>query len=231
MAMIAQLTISGLVNYYPSLFDNLLLPTPPTDASAIGLQADQLRTAWTIDKDQFINFLGLRCMGMCLAYPDATFMKAAIGTWSAAHIEEWQRLFDTLFYKYNPLWNKDGKIMETGVDTHNITDNLTQTGESTGNNTNTGYTHAYDGGTTHTDDNLTWTHAEKQKGNATANTTNLSSRVNNDTINTAHTRIEQGNIGVTMTQELITKEREVALFSIEEFIADEFAKNFCLMIW
>lgn len=45
------------------------------------------------------------------------------------------------------------------------------------------------------------------------------------------TRIEQGNIGVTTTQQMLKEEREVSQFSIYEFIADNFKQHFCLMIY
>ncbi len=231
MAMIANLTIWGIVNYRPDVFDNLQLPTPPIDASAIGLEADQLRAAWTINKEDFLNFLCLQCMSMSVAVPDADFLKAAIGTWSSAHIHEWQRLFDTCFYKYNPIWNKDGIITEWGTDSNNTSENESINNSSNGQNTNTGFTHAYDGGVTHTDDNLTWTHADKTKGDMTAQTAQQRNRQNADTANFSHTTTEKGNIGVTMTQQMIDEERRISLFSIEEYIADEFKKNFCLMIW
>lgn len=41
----------------------------------------------------------------------------------------------------------------------------------------------------------------------------------------------QGNIGVTASQDLINKEREVALFNIYKEITNSFKKQFCLMIY
>lgn len=45
------------------------------------------------------------------------------------------------------------------------------------------------------------------------------------------TRKEQGNIGVTTTQQMLREEREVSLFNIYDFIADDFKQKFCLMIY
>ena len=219
MAMSALLTLSAMYSYKSDLFDNLVLPTPPIDPSAIGLEVGQLRTAWTINKEDLIDFICLRTMGMSLCYPDGDFMKNAIGVWSRAHIHEWQRLFDTLFYKYNPLWNKDGKITESGQD------DTSSDNSATSNGTNTDYTHGYDGGTVHTDDGLAWSHASKNKGNTTGEAHSIGS------VEYSHTTVEQGNIGVTKTSELISEERKIALFSIDEYLADEFMKQFCLMLW
>ena len=216
---------------HSDLFEYLELPSPPLDASAIGLQADQLRADWTIDKDDFVEFLCLHTMGMSLMVPDFDWMKNAIGTWSRAHIHEWQRMFDTLFYKYNPLWNKDGRVTDSGWDHRHGENSGEGHGGSSADNTETGYTHGYDGGTTHTDDNLAWTHADKTKGSNTGRYNDATSGEATEQSSYNHTRLEQGNIGVTMSQELITKERELAMFSIDEFIADEFKKQFCLMLW
>lgn len=40
-----------------------------------------------------------------------------------------------------------------------------------------------------------------------------------------------GNIGVTATQDLIQKERDVADFSIVRFITESFKKRFCLLVY
>lgn len=47
----------------------------------------------------------------------------------------------------------------------------------------------------------------------------------------AEIRREQGNIGVTTTQEMIRQERDVAEFNIYAYIADSFKKRFCLLIY
>lgn len=224
--MEARLTIAALNQYSPDLFDDLELPTPPINAAAIGLQADQLRAAWTIDKTDFINFLCLETMGMSVAYPDAAFMKLAIGTWSRSHIHEWQRIFDTLFYKYNALWNKDGVISETGTDTHAQNESNTSASTGTGSTTSTGSTHGYN--TTSPD---IWTPSDKTESQASSGTQIANTHTDNVTDTHSNRRVEQGNIGVTMSQEMIQKERDLAMFSIESYIANEFKKTFCLMIW
>lgn len=46
-----------------------------------------------------------------------------------------------------------------------------------------------------------------------------------------YTRIEQGNIGVTSTQQLITEERDVAMFNLYDRISEDFRNKFCLMVY
>ncbi len=257
--MFAQISLAGMVQYsptnpdtnLPTLFDLLELPSPPLDAAAIGLEAQQLRAAWTIDKGDLIAFLCLKTNGMTLAYPDMDFMRNAIGTWSRIHIHEWQRIFDTLFYKYNALWNKDGAITESGWDhIHDDADGW-QPDRTKAANTTTNFVHGYDnptsaGGSSSQEDNAgddpdpdpvpyddgrNWTHSDKLEGRA--DTVDRSSFDTNNTRQSSynHGTTEKGNIGVTKSTELIEDERKSAMFSFDEYFAHEFMKMFCLQIW
>lgn len=44
-------------------------------------------------------------------------------------------------------------------------------------------------------------------------------------------RTEQGNIGVTTTQQMIKEEREIADFNVIERIVDDFKMRFCLLVY
>ena len=46
-----------------------------------------------------------------------------------------------------------------------------------------------------------------------------------------YTRIEQGNIGVTSTQQLIKEERETALFNFYDVVSNDFKNRFCIMVY
>lgn len=46
-----------------------------------------------------------------------------------------------------------------------------------------------------------------------------------------HTQRKAGNIGVMATQDLILKEREIAMFSVYDVIANEFIHEFCLTVY
>ena len=52
-----------------------------------------------------------------------------------------------------------------------------------------------------------------------------------DTGTVKHERIEQGNIGITSTQDLISQERQIALFNVMDVIIKDFIKRFCLAIY
>ena len=58
---------------------------------------------------------------------------------------------------------------------------------------------------------------------------------NNETVNDDNTRINTktrtGNIGVTASQDLIQKERDIAEFSIVEYITQSFKERFCILVY
>ena len=53
----------------------------------------------------------------------------------------------------------------------------------------------------------------------------------NNTGETTHEQTETGNIGITLTQNMITAEREIAMFNIIDFIINDFKERFCLLIY
>lgn len=52
-----------------------------------------------------------------------------------------------------------------------------------------------------------------------------------DTGTVKHERLEQGNIGLTSTQDLISQERQIALFNIMDVIIKDFIKRFCIAVY
>ena len=143
--MVATLTLAGLIQYRPDILDNLQLPHIPTYYE-MGVNVDQIKQTWAIDPEEFAAFLCFHTMGMSLAIPDADYIKQAVGVWSASHVHEWQQMFNTLFYRYNPIWNKDAKTTETDHDERETHNNGTGSGTQSGTNNVTGYTNGYDGG-------------------------------------------------------------------------------------
>ena len=54
---------------------------------------------------------------------------------------------------------------------------------------------------------------------------------NSNKLTSDYTETRTGNIGVTATQDLIKKEREIADFSTIEFITKSFKERFCLLVY
>lgn len=119
MPLSAMVTPISLYMQDQTIFDGLQLPTPPTNPTDY---PDLYVQGFQIDRQVLIDNLLMETGELNVLYPDPTFFKYAVTTWSKKELPVWQATFDTLFYRYNPLWNKDGSIKETAKD---ITSNLT----------------------------------------------------------------------------------------------------------
>lgn len=221
----------------------------------------------TVDKDVFVNKLLLDTAELEILYPDADIFKTAIKYWTAAEVQNWNKLYDTTVLKYNPIWNKDGTVteIEKHVKNNNYTDvtdgkiadhsvtkgnqNTETSGNektNTTNNTNekdyvfgfnsesaaqSGQTVTDDTGRTNTD------RSENIKTNNSANTDATTTNNTNfkhdekENIDREYTRTEQGNIGITTTQQMINEEREVDKFNLMDYIIDRFKQRFCLLVY
>ena len=80
------LSIMGLYNYYPAIFDNLKVPKQ-------------------MDKQVLINNLVMELAELELLYPSAELMRTAIGYWSDSRIHEWERVAEVLYKDYDPFVN------------------------------------------------------------------------------------------------------------------------------
>ena len=116
----------------------------------------------------------------------------------------------TAGFNSNSFANKDQQTVdrsysetETGTLRHNITD----TGSETGSTTETGSASSNESGST--------TESGTTSGNETEE----------------YVRTEQGNIGVTSTQQLIREEREIVQFEIDDLIINDFKKQFCILVY
>lgn len=138
------ISILTLYQIDDTLFDNMVLPTRPfTDRG----YNDLFLTGWDLDKDTLVENLLMELAELNVLYTDPVFMKYAITTWSQKNKAVWQALYETLFFKYNPIWNKDGTLRHTAEETRNLTNGLTisDTGSGTVNETN-GNTRVTDAG-------------------------------------------------------------------------------------
>lgn len=221
----------------------------------------------TVDKDVFVNKLLLDTAELEVLYPDANIFKTAIKYWTAAEVQNWNKLYDTTVLKYNPIWNKDGTVteIEKHVKNNNYTDvtdgkiadhsvtkgnqNTETSGNektNTTNNTNEkdyvfGFNseNAAQSGETVTDDTGR-TNTDRSENIKTNNSANTDATTTNNTnfkhdekenIDREYTRTEQGNIGITTTQQMINEEREVDKFNLMDYIIDRFKQRFCLLVY
>ena len=223
-----KLSIMGMYEYDPNIFDDLTVPTG-------------------IDRDVVIGEICIQCSELEILYPDFDILKMCIRNWSKANEYTWQKLYDSTQFNYNPIWNVDASITEESEDDH--TRSFTNTGSNTRSITRTG------SGSNNETINLTntedvqgfnssaWQDATK---NTQSGTDNIS-MTSNDTVNDGNTTNDSGsernngtvtntisrtgNIGVTTTQQMIEQEREIAKFSIINYIAVSFKERFCLLVY
>lgn len=114
-----MITILTMYNIDDTIFDDLHLPEYHFPRM---IEYDDLflKEGWTLDKETLINNIILECGELDLIYTDPDFLKFAIKTWAAKEYPVWRSLYESLFYKYNPIWNKDGTIKESERQIRNL---------------------------------------------------------------------------------------------------------------
>lgn len=112
------LSVAGLYQYDPTIFDSLHLPEGLDSTVAI---ADIL----------------VECSELEILLPDPDLLKESINYWSMAQLPIWERLYNTTQLEYNPIWNKDGTYTETETRDLESTAETDATGKVTGYNSST----------------------------------------------------------------------------------------------
>ena len=231
MSTNARMSLIGMYNYNPKLFDALLLPEG-------------------YDKETFINSLLLEHGEKCVMYSDPDFMYAAIGEKKKKWELELTKIYEALTAKYDPIYNydrfeeiEDGRTKDytskvsgtrkttdradySDDTTHNETDNRTSNGTetATANDTNehtvsADNSSAYqadskdlinnnDKTTTNNTDNQTINASNKRHVQGTTqdlNETTGSDTTDNENETNKHTAHIYGNIGVTTSAQMVTE--------------------------
>ena len=104
----ATLSILGLYNYDPTIFNNFKLPAQ-------------------MDREMVFGNLLAELAELEVLYPSNTVMKTVIGFWSSKMLEKWEKLYSTTKLEYNPIENYDR--------VEDYTDAENRTTESSGNST------------------------------------------------------------------------------------------------
>lgn len=222
------LSLMGLLEEDSTVLDNLVLPTAEDYADIADIIVEH---PFVPSKTDFINYLVIETAELPLVYTDPYFVKIMVGYWSKAKLPEWVEVYKTLLYKYNPLWNKDGVIKERRDIAYNKTGNSTNTGT-------VGATGSSSGSTEHQVtgyDTVAFSPSAKDvtAQSASQTTTNnlAASMAEGGTTADLFERTEQGNIGLTSSQELVRQSRELAAFNFYDYLLQAFKKQFCIMIW
>ena len=88
MSTMQRLTLIGIYDYDPTLFDGLTLPDG-------------------YDKQTFIDSLLLEHGEKCVLYANPDFMKYSIGAWGRKWALELERIYGALSAEYDPIFNYD----------------------------------------------------------------------------------------------------------------------------
>ena len=226
--MRATLSILGLYQREPTLFDELELPG-------------------SMNKDVLIDNILYEAAPLEAYYPDPNFMKFMIGRWSFMNQSVWQKLYDTTVLEYNPIFNYDRT--EEWSENEQMLDKRTLTGTEMETSTDNSSGKIKSSGTVKSELNVSGynesSYVPREQTIETPNTltsnTSETDRIvsidKNDTENMDRKRDNIrtgrafGNIGVTTTQQMIQQERETALFNMYKVITDSFIERFCLMIY
>lgn len=238
--MRATMDLIAAYNYNPNVLDLLEVPE-------------------AIDKATLIDNLLMETAEREIIYTNLAFLRQAIGSWSKKNLPVWEELYKTTQYEYNPIWNKDGTVKETETrDLHGTnyhTDNTDRVDNLTDKNTR----NFQDKETRDLDDETlnsvygfnSSSEAPNEKVHTDYNGTDTMDHTGTDTMDhtgrqdidrtydektsdtgtVKHERVEQGNIGLTSTQQLIQEQRELVKINLMDIIIDDFQKKFCLGVY
>ena len=242
----SRLDLLGIYNFDNTVLDLLEVPEDE-DGNEL------------IDKDTLKDNLLMDTAEMEILYPDASFLKLAIGAWSKKQVPIWSELYASTQYEYNPIWNVDGTVVEerdlAGTDyrtddhtterthddsmerTHDDTMERTHDDTLTTDSSTYGYNSSAAAPTDKVenahDGTITDTHTGTITDAHTGTITDTDTgTINHDTTDTGSiTTTRQGNIGVTSTQSLIKEQRDVVQFNIMDYIINDFKNRFCLLVY
>ena len=242
----SRLDLLGIYNFDNTVLDLLEVPEDE-DGNEL------------IDKDTLKDNLLMDTADMEILYPDASFLKLAIGAWSKKQVPIWSELYASTQYEYNPIWNVDGTVVEerdlAGTDyrtddhtterthddsmerTHDDTMERTHDDTLTTDSSTYGYNSSAAAPTDKVenahDGTITDTHTGTITDAHTGTITDTDTgTINHDTTDTGSiTTTRQGNIGVTSTQSLIKEQRDVVQFNIMDYIINDFKNRFCLLVY
>lgn len=230
--MSATVSLLGLSRINPGILGELVLPD--------GLDADLVKD----------NLLA-ETAELEVIYPDAIFMQAMIGRWSAKELPIWERLYKTTLLEYNPIENydrmeewteaedtkKNTEADATGTSRTDTDGTSTKQSNTDGVINDQKYVSAYNEiefTPTERDNN---TQNEKNESEQKdVGTVSVKTSAENTTDETGNRNLlrkgrAHGNIGVTTSQQMIEAERDVALYNIIDVIINSFKNRFCLQVY
>lgn len=215
-----RITLWGMYQYDPTLFDNVQLPSD-------------------MDKDTLINEI-MSLSGQLYPYHQVPGMfKHNAEFWFKRNKYNFEMMFEALNVEYNPIENYDRK--EDSTETPDITKSLTSgsnassttgtTGTSSSSGTNTGKTSAYD---TEDFSNMSQdsnSDSSSTTMNSTSTDTNSLTSSEAETGTRTFTSRVHGNVGVTTSQQMIEAELKLRQFDLYKQIAMLFEHELLVQVY
>lgn len=116
------LSIVALYNWDNDIFDEII-PYLPSQVS----DPDISITPEPIDPQTLIGNILFACGELSIIYNDPVTLKFYLKVWAKKNAGIWQRLFDSMWYKYDPLFNR---VREYQLDRTNSLDRATSDSET-----------------------------------------------------------------------------------------------------
>jgi hypothetical protein len=212
----ATLSILGLYNYQPAIFDSLTIPT-------------------SVDRETLIDNIIMEAAELELLFPNADILGKLIGNWSKTRLAAWNRMIGALDAEYNPIENTDRyedhledytrDLKESDDYNRNLTDSGNSNSSGSIQNSRTGYNSSdlqltdSSGSEDHSDDSRSYTGGDNRNKGYTGG-------------DTRHTVIHtHGNIGVTTNQQMVDAELKLRQYDIYKLITNEFIDTFCIGVY
>ena len=254
--MEATISILGLYNYQPAIFDSLTIPT-------------------SVDRETLIDNIIMEAAELELLFPNADILGKLIGNWSKTRLPAWNRMIGALDAEYNPIENSDKyedhledytrdlkesdnytrDLKESDNYTRDLkeNDNYTRNLTDSGNNSSSGSTQnsrtGYNSGDLqvtdssssedHSNDTRSYTGSDERNKGYTGGDDRKKGYTGGDDRNkgytgsdTRHTVIHtHGNIGVTTNQHMVEAELKLRQYDIYKLITNEFIDTFCIGVY
>lgn len=234
--MEATLSILGLYNYQPAIFDSLTIPT-------------------SVDRETLIDNIIMEAAELELLFPNADILGRLIGNWSKTRLAAWNRMIGALDAEYNPIENTDRyedhledytrdlnesdnytrDLKENDNYTRNLTDSGNSNSSGSTQNSRTGYNsgdlQVTDSSSSedHSDDSRSYTGSDDRNKGYTGSDNRNKGFTGGDTRHTViHTH---GNIGVTTNQQMVEAELKLRQYDIYKLITNEFIDTFCIGVY
>lgn len=216
-----RITLYGMMQYDPALFDGIVLPD-------------------TINKDILLAEIVSRSGDLYPYYQVPEILKQNISYWFLRRRYDFQQMQAALTAEYNPIENYDRReefnrdYANSGADTNTSTGKATSTAEGSGESTglNTNKVSAYNADDFQNRDQMDSVATTAQSDTATQDTNNTSRTEYGAKRNEKETGRVHGNIGVTTAQQMITAEMEMRKsFDLYKIIAELFEHEFITGIY